>query len=150
MSDIGNIAKNFEANEFKCRCGCGFCSPSAKLVVTLQTIRDKVNTPLSISSGCRCTLHNKNSGSTVNGPASNLKKGNPGTIDASAHTRGEAADIKVTNITKAKLYDLICAMHKNGELPFLTYTYKVASGNSVVHVGVDDFKKRLTPYGGNG
>ena len=143
------MSKNFNASEVKCKCGCGFCSPSAKLMLTLQAVRDKAGAAVTVVSGCRCTLHNKNEGG-VAGLASNLKKGNPGDITASAHTRGEGADIKVTGVTKKKLYDLIVAMHKNKELPWLAYVYKIKSGTTNVHVGVDAHVKRSTPYGGDG
>ena len=92
----------------------------------------------------------QNVGSAVNSLAANIKKGNPGTADASAHTRGEAADIRVSGMTKATLYEQIVAMHKAGELPWLTYVYKISGSGNNVHVGVDNFKKRATPYGGNG
>jgi hypothetical protein len=41
-------------------------------------------------------------------------------------------------------------MHKAGKLPWLKYVYMISGSTANVHVGVDDFKKRATPYGGNG
>jgi len=147
---MGDLSKNFSASEFRCKCGCGFESPSAKLVQILQELRDESGTALTIASGCRCTLHNKNAGSTILGLVANLKKGNPGDVTASAHTRGEAADIAVNGLAKEKLYDLIVTMHKARKLGWLKYVYKISGSTTNVHVGVDDFKKRATPYGGNG
>jgi uncharacterized protein YcbK (DUF882 family) len=146
---MGDISKNFSAAEFACKCGCGFCSPSAKLVATLQAIRDRAEAAMTVASGCRCTEHNKKAGSSLIGLHANLKKGNPGDVTASAHTRGEAADIKITGAHKGALYDLIVGMHKRGELPWLKYAYKISGSVTNVHVGVDDFKKRQTPYGGD-
>ena len=146
---MGDLSKNFNASEFACKCGCGFCSPASKLVQTLQIIRDKCGVALTVESGCRCTQHNKNVGG-VAGLAANIKKGYPGDRTASAHTRGEAADFRVSGIAKAKLYDLLVAMHKNKELPWLTYVYKISGSANNVHMGVDDFTKRSTPYGGDG
>ncbi|MDR1510154.1 MAG: hypothetical protein LBS53_11000 [Synergistaceae bacterium] len=147
---MGDLTKNFNASEFGCKCGCGYCSPSFKLVSSLQELREEAGVAITIVSGCRCTQHNKNSGSTILGLAVNLKKGNPGDISASAHTRGEAADIRVGGLSKGKLYDLIVAMHKAKKLPWLKYVYKIKNSATNVHVGVDDFKKRATPYGGDG
>ena len=148
---MGNLSKNFSDTEFVCnpkQCGCGFCSPSAKLILTLQAIRDKAAAAVTIESGCRCTQRNKNVGSTVLGLASNIKKGNPGDVTASPHTRGEAADIRISGYTKQRAYDLIVAMHRAGELPWLRYIEGIRGSANNVHVGVDDFKKRTTPYGG--
>jgi uncharacterized protein YcbK (DUF882 family) len=119
-------------------------------MLTLQAIRDKAAAGLTVVSGCRCTQHNKNSGSVLAGLTANLRKGNPGDISASAHTRGEAADIKITGWPKGRLYDMIVNMHGRGELPWLRYVYKIKNSAANVHVGVDDFKKRAAPYGGDG
>ena len=145
-----NLSKNFKASEFTCNpklCGCGFCSPSAKLILSLQEIRDKAGVAVTIESGCRCTLRNKNVGG-VPGLAANIKKGNPGDVTASAHTRGEAADIRISGYTKQRAYDFIVALHRAGELPWLRYVEGIKGSANNVHIGVDDFTKRSTPYGG--
>jgi uncharacterized protein YcbK (DUF882 family) len=150
VTHMGDLSKNFSDKELACKCGCGFSSPGFKLVTTLQALRDEVGEAVTIVSGCRCTQHNKNEGSTIIGLQVNLKKGNPGDISASAHTRGEASDIKITGWPKGRLYDKIIALHKAGKLPWLTYVYMIGGSTSNVHVGVDNYKKRATPYGGNG
>lgn len=74
---MGDLTRNFSRKEFACKCGCGFDNISPKLVARLQEIRDYIENPIIISSGCRCEKHNK-----LQGGAS-----------ASAHLKGFAADI---------------------------------------------------------
>lgn len=76
---MGNLSKNFDKEEFACKCGCGLCNVSTKLVKALQRLRDKLGMPITINSACRCDKHNK----AVGGVA------------GSQHTKGTAADIRV-------------------------------------------------------
>ena len=142
-----NLSKNFKASEFSCKCGCGYCAPAAKLILSIQAIRDKAGASVSVTSGCRCTEHNAKY-SAVKGLAANLGKGNPGDKTASAHTLGEAADFRVKGLNRRQAYDLIVAMHKAGELPWLKYTYMLKSTADVVHIDTDGSKRRSTVYGG--
>jgi len=72
--------KNFEADEFRCRCGCGVAAMDPAFVALLQRIRDEVG-PMKITSGYRCPKHNQNVSST--GPSG-------------PHTTGRAADVLVS------------------------------------------------------
>ena len=72
--------KNFKFSEFACKC-CGSNNISQTLINTLQRIRDKLGLPIIINSGYRCPTHNK------------AVKGKPN----SAHVKGTAVDIKVTD-----------------------------------------------------
>lgn len=76
---MGDLTKDFSTGEFACKCGCGKCAIDLKLVHALQSIRNAVGFPLTVSSGYRCEEHNKASGGEPN----------------SAHTRGLAADIVI-------------------------------------------------------
>jgi len=147
---MGDLSANFSDKELACKCGCGYASPSAKLLLTLQAIRDKAGAAVGIVSGCRCTERNREAGSALIGLPGNLKKGYPGDITASAHTRGEAADISISGWPKARLYDMIVDLHTAGKIPWLKYVYMISGSAGNVHVGVDSFKSRTTPYGGNG
>jgi len=69
----------FTRDEFACKCGCGFAAVDAELVDILNDVREFYESPVIVTSGCRCALHNDNIG------------GSPG----SYHTKGMAADIKV-------------------------------------------------------
>ena len=56
---MGDLTKNFSRKEFACKCGCGFDDINIGLVNRLQVIRDIIQVPIIINSGCRCKTHNK-------------------------------------------------------------------------------------------
>lgn len=71
------LSKNFRRSEFACRCGCGFDEIDPLLVRALQDLRDMINQPIHVNSGCRCPAHNEAVGGAKN----------------SYHMKGMAADI---------------------------------------------------------
>ena len=83
------LSTNFNSSEFDCH-GSGCCSSTLvddKLVTYLQQIREHFGKPVNISSGYRCTTHNKNIGGATN----------------SRHSKGQAADIYITGVTPAEI-----------------------------------------------
>lgn len=52
------LTKNFSRYEFQCPCGCTAQMVDQELADKLQIVRDKVNRPLTITSGYRCIRHN--------------------------------------------------------------------------------------------
>lgn len=78
---MGDLSKNFSRHEFACL-GEDCCDHSApvmpELVSGLQTLRDRVGLPLSISCGFRCRRHNKAVSRTPD----------------SQHTLGTAVDVR--------------------------------------------------------
>ena len=76
---MGDLSKHFSRREFSCKCGCGFDTVDAELLQVLEKLRQHINLPITITSGCRCPAYN-----AVVGGARD-----------SQHTRGRAADIKV-------------------------------------------------------
>lgn len=77
------LSNNFYLKEFECKCGkCKNTIIDAKLVNSLQKIRDKYNKPLIINSGYRCAKHNKAVGGAT----------------LSKHRFGMAADIVVKGV----------------------------------------------------
>ena len=81
------LSANFQSTEFDCH-GSGCCSLTLideKLVEYLQKIRNYFNKPLVISSGYRCSTHNRNVGGAT----------------GSRHTKGEAADIYIEGVAPA-------------------------------------------------
>ena len=74
---MGDLSKHFSRFEFACKCGCGFDTVDTMLLEALESIREKFNCSLYISSSCRCFEHNKAVGGAKN----------------SQHTKGRAADI---------------------------------------------------------
>jgi hypothetical protein len=143
---MGDLTKSFNTKEFACKCGCGLKYPAPALFRTLQEIRDWLGRPVTIVSGWRCALHNKNEGGKVLGKQG-FVRGQVGDGDASAHTRGEAADIKATGLSRSELYDAVVRLRQEGKLPELEYVYAIRKSQGNVHIGVD-VKSRKSPYGG--
>lgn len=52
------LTHNFCREEFTCRCGCDYRAINPAIVQRLQVIRDIVDLPILILSGCRCKKHN--------------------------------------------------------------------------------------------
>jgi uncharacterized protein YcbK (DUF882 family) len=143
---MGDLSTNFNVSEFACKCGCGLKYPSPALVSLLQKIRDRTGQPVTLESGWRCTKRNQVVGSKILGKQG-ITKGQCGDDTASAHTRGEAADIRVKGMSKLALYELLIEMYGRGEIPELEYVYMIRISNSNVHVGVDK-KARNSRFGG--
>lgn len=108
---------DFERKEFLCPCGCGFDDIDPLIVTTLQRLRDEVQRPVVVNSGCRCRSHN----AAVKGSKS------------SQHLRGKAADIKIDGMTSREIFDVLRRLYLDGEL-YVGYVY-VINGRSV-HVDV--------------
>ena len=69
----------FKRSEVACSCGCGFDSIDQETLAALTAIREHFDSPLKITSACRCVVHNANCGG----------------VPSSQHTRARAADIVV-------------------------------------------------------
>ena len=108
---------NFTRDEFACGCGCGFDDIDPLLVSTLQRLRDEVQRPVVVNSGCRCRSHNA------------AVKGAP----QSQHMQGKAADIKIDGMTSREIFDTLRRLYLDGEL-YVGYVYAI-NGRSV-HVDV--------------
>jgi uncharacterized protein YcbK (DUF882 family) len=109
--------RNFTRDEFACGCGCGFDDIDPLIVSTLQRLRDEVQRPVIVNSGCRCKSHN----AAVKGSKS------------SQHLRGKAADIKIDGMTSQQIIDIIRRLYLDGEI-YVGYVYAI-NGRSV-HVDV--------------
>ena len=55
---MGDLSTHFSRVEFTCRCGCGVCRVSPRLLDMLDKARDIAGTAFRITSGCRCRAHN--------------------------------------------------------------------------------------------
>lgn len=100
---MGDISKNFSFSEFMCKCencnGWGDASSHAavrqniiNLVNTiLQPLRDKLDEAIFISSGVRCSAHNR----AVGG------------VPDSRHLVGQAADIVTKTLTPGALAKIV-------------------------------------------
>lgn len=114
-------SKYFKLSEFKCHCGGKYCTGypaalNANLVKGLNALREKVGTPLAITSGMRCKTWN-----TKQGGAS-----------GSRHMSGKAADVKgaATASKAGRLNVKTIWMAQKGA----RYTY-CADDNTKYHMG---------------
>ena len=86
-NEVVVLSPNFKSTEFDCH-GNGCCSTTQideKLIEYAQNIRNHFNKPVTISSGYRCPVHNKNVGGAT----------------GSRHGKGQAADIIVKDTKPA-------------------------------------------------
>ena len=122
-SEWGTKYPNFKKAEFKCPCGkCNGYGDgiASSLLVTLQNLRDKYGA-VKITSGYRCTSHNKEVGGSTN----------------SKHTKGQAADFYLDGFnSQAKRVDIVNELK---ETEYYNYSYTNVNGNhpnmgNVVHV----------------
>jgi uncharacterized protein YcbK (DUF882 family) len=88
---MGDLSKNFSRSEFKCSCGCGYDDVSLELVSVLQKLREVFNAPVTINSACRCKGWNKEVGGA----------------EKSQHLLGTAADIVVSDVPPALIYQYL-------------------------------------------
>ena len=110
--------KNFKKSEYKCKCKGKYCNgfPSEvhmRLVMMDQYIRNRINVPLTLTSGIRCQKHNDS-----------LK----GSVKNSKHLTGRASDKNGKGKTANELIKIA------KELPFLNYTYQC--GTKEIHSDV--------------
>jgi uncharacterized protein YcbK (DUF882 family) len=92
---MGDISKHFSRHEFACKCGCGFATVDVELIEVLENLRETYQAPVKINSGCRCKKHNE----AVGGE------------EDSKHMQGIAADIVVTGLSPAKVYQYLNLEH---------------------------------------
>ena len=121
--------RNFTRDEFACGCGCGFDDIDPLIVSTLQRLRDEVQRPVVVNSGCRCRSHNA------------AVKGAP----QSQHMQGKAADIKIEGMTSIQIIDIIRRLYLDGEI-YVGYVYAIngASGHVDVRAPQSQTVRRWT------
>ena len=115
---MGDLTKNFNRDEFRCNCGCGFDDVDPELVDMLQTIRSYVGSPFRISSGCRCKQHNKKVGGVRN----------------SQHILGKAADVHC-QIGALELFRTVRKLYRMGAIPALGHA-QLYVADDFVHLDV--------------
>lgn len=113
--------KHFKQSEFTCKCGCGMNNIDLGLVKILDEIREHYNKPIIITSGCRCSTHNK----AVGG------------VQGSRHVLGKAADFYVQGVSIAELLKYTQSLVNQGKLRY-TYTGKYSNGDmqGAVHIDI--------------
>ena len=106
------LTRNFKESELACPC-CGKCRMSPVFMDRLQVLRDMFGGPLTIVSGYRCPIHNRQVGGS----------------SKSDHLRGEAADIRVKGRPASELYRL-------RDLAFALRFNAIGIGKGHFHIGV--------------
>ncbi|NOQ31158.1 MAG: DUF882 domain-containing protein [Helicobacteraceae bacterium] len=91
------VSENFKESEFKCKC-CGEVKVDSLLLEILEDVRKHFGKPVTINSGYRCKIHNKEVGST----------------ELSQHRRGKASDITVKDTDPQLVTDYLISEHPHG------------------------------------
>ena len=124
------LSRNFTRREFACRDGCGFDIPTPEIVLSAQALRDYINRPVHVNSGCRCPARNAAVGGSQN----------------SEHINGAAVDIHVSGLTNRQLGEALRSADRKGLTPHLAYAELVAGNtNTVVHM--DTGRRRNNKWG---
>lgn len=113
---MGDLTENFDRDEFACKCGCGFDDIDMRVVRLCQMVRDFFESPVTITSGCRCQSHNRDVG------------GSP----RSQHLVGFAADIKARHVPPSVVHEYCESLDPGGLGYYPTFT----------HIDVRDDKAR--------
>ena len=109
---------HFKNEEFACK-HCGGIKPDQHLLAVLELVRLRFDSPVMITSGYRCPVHNKNVGGAAQ----------------SKHLEGIAADIKVKNVSPDTVYEYLCETFPN--------TYGIGLYKSWVHI---DTRKKMARW----
>jgi len=92
---IKELSRNFSRSEFACKCGCEYAAVDAVLLDVLIEVRRYFDAPVTITSGCRCSEHNRRVSKS----------------DASKHVLAIAADIQVKGVSPAAVADHLESKH---------------------------------------
>ena len=112
------VSKHFSREEFACKCGCGFSTVDVELLKVLEVVREHFRKEITITSACRCELHNKS------------VKGKIG----SYHLRGIACDIRVKGIPPSEIAIFLDNLYPD--------KYGIGRYNTFTHIDVRDYKGR--------
>tara|TARA_Y100001951_G_scaffold99919_1_gene102560 strand:- start:126 stop:503 length:378 start_codon:yes stop_codon:yes gene_type:complete len=111
---MGDLTKNFNREEYACKCGCGRDNIKNELAASVQLVRDIVKRGIVITSGIRCEAHN----TTIKAAPS------------SSHIDGFAADLAYKG--SAERYQLLNAAMQVFD--------RVGIAKNFIHVDVDSTK----------
>ena len=123
------LTKNFNREEFDCKCGCEM--PSSVfyevelLAEELQVIRDHFKAPIQINSAYRCPSHNKAIGGVSN----------------SQHVLGKASDIVIKGYTPDEVADELEVMLED-ECLFPFHLGGIGRYNTFTHIDIRANKAR--------
>lgn len=98
--------KHFKKSEFTCKCGCGLNNIQLDVVKIADEVREHFGNPAIVTSGTRCSKHNKEVGGVAN----------------SRHLKGKAIDMYVENVS---WYDLLEYLRKLEQKGKIRYCYHI-------------------------
>ena len=104
---MGDVGRFFNRAEFACKCGCGFDDINPDLVNLLDRIRAHFDRPMTITSGCRCQIHNRHVGGA----------------EHSQHILGRAADVVVAGIIPPLVAEAAAQYGANGIKVYSGWTH---------------------------
>lgn len=110
--------KYFRKEEFTCKCGCKMNNIDLRLIKILDEIREHFGQACIVTSGCRCSKHNKEVGG----------------VQGSRHVLGKAADIYIKGVSANTLLSYTKQLVNEGKLRY-TYTNN-SNMNGVVHIDI--------------
>jgi uncharacterized protein YcbK (DUF882 family) len=111
-----NGIEYFKANEFLCPC-CGRVKIDTNLILKLEDLRHYFGKPIKINSAYRCPTHNTQVGGVPN----------------SAHTKGKAVDIAISN--SSDRYKII-SINFNQGIGFK----RMGIAKTFIHLDIDNSK----------
>lgn len=114
--EVGNYL--FNAEQIKCRCGCGYRVDYAPLLVKLGTAQLNAGFSFNINSWCRCYNHNRDVGGS----------------ETSSHRKGYAVDIETKN--NWYRYKILHALFQAG-------FKRIGIGKNYIHADVDPNKGEM-------
>jgi hypothetical protein len=97
VSDSVHISTTFTIAEFRCKCGCGICHVEPRLLEALEELRELVQQPIGIRSGCRCRSHNQKVGGQRNSEHLTLSTPPRACRAADIHVEGVQAPLLYRN-----------------------------------------------------
>lgn len=116
---MSKLSEHFSEYEFECHCGkCELVKPPEELLNVLEDVRSHFGRPVTVMSGYRCEIHNKNVGGA--------KK--------SRHKKGDASDIKVKDTSPNKVHTYLVNKYPD--------KYGIGSYAYFTHVDVREKKAR--------
>lgn len=120
--NYGNIkiSEHFTLREFTCHDNSRMVFIDCELIDVLEDVRNHFGKPVIVNSGYRTVAYN-----------AKLKDSAPG----SQHTLGKAADIKISGIEPAVIYNYLCSKYPS--------KFGIGIYNTFVHVDVRDVKSRF-------
>lgn len=111
-------SKHFKRSEFRCKCGCGFDTVDAELLMVLDILRFQFDAPITIVSGCRCEDYNNKVGGS----------------SFSMHMRSRAADVIVKGVSPSEVHAYLVKQYPD--------QYGIGKYDTFTHIDTRGYRSR--------